>query len=214
MSIATQIARLQSIKNAIKESLISRGVEATDHNMENFAEDILNVKNKNVSTWYMESFGQEDMGEDNRIRYVDAALLKPDGVFEANQRNVIDMGRAKAYQYVDTMNVPNKNSNTYTFPANSNGATYNMGEHNDIQYVNATNVYNYGYSAGRTMASGKFTSSSSTGGSSTINLGWQPSNIAVAYADGSKGFVIRVSSLFDKFEFVSLLIQSFHLNLL
>ena len=68
----------------------------------------------------------------------------------------IDMGASNTYRYVTTTSVPNSNSTTYTYPANSTGGTTDMGESNSYRYVNASNVYNKGVSDG---GSGKITPS-------------------------------------------------------
>ena len=55
-----------------------------------------------------------------------------------------DSGKVLSSVTVNTTSVPNSNSGTYTYPAGSTGATYNMGATNTIQYVNAENVYSKG----------------------------------------------------------------------
>lgn len=44
MSIATQITRLQGVKTDIRNALVTQGVEATTHNMADFANDILSIQ--------------------------------------------------------------------------------------------------------------------------------------------------------------------------
>lgn len=65
-----------------------------------------------------------------------------------------DSGKLLSSVTVNTNSVPNSNSGTYTYPAGSTGATYDMGATNTIQYVNAENVYAAGQAAG---GSGKYT---------------------------------------------------------
>lgn len=43
MSIATQIERLQGVKSAIRTALISKGILASDHDMDDFADDIMSI---------------------------------------------------------------------------------------------------------------------------------------------------------------------------
>lgn len=53
----------------------------------------------------------------------------------------LNMGTTHNYRYVDTTNVPNSNSGTYTYGSGSTGGTVDMLVNNTYRYVNATNVY-------------------------------------------------------------------------
>lgn len=76
----------------------------------------------------------------------------------ANGRyNVVDFAEA-------SVNVPNSNSATYTYPSGSTGGTVDMGETNDKRYVNAQNVYSKGLSDGRSLSSQTKTISFRAGG--------------------------------------------------
>jgi hypothetical protein len=55
------------------------------------------------------------------------------------------MGETNTYRYVNTNNVPNSNTSTYTF-SSGNGDTVDLGVANTYRYVNAGNVYNKGRS--------------------------------------------------------------------
>lgn len=48
MSIASQITRLQNIKTAIKNALVTKGVPATDHDMEDFPQDIMSIATQGI----------------------------------------------------------------------------------------------------------------------------------------------------------------------
>ena len=71
------------------------------------------------------------------------------GTFNATTRATnIDMGSTNVYRYVTTTSVPNTNSGTYTYPANSTGGTVDLGATNTYRYVNAANVYAKGKADG------------------------------------------------------------------
>ena len=77
--------------------------------------------------------------------------LVPTGTYKPTARKSDnDMGVTSNYRYVDTTAVPNKNTETYSFPANDTGAQKDLGETNTYRYVNATNVYNKGKADGVT----------------------------------------------------------------
>lgn len=63
-------------------------------------------------------------------------------------KTTTDMGERHEFRYVDTTNVANTNSGTYTFPANDTGGTKDLGVANSYRYVNAGNVYNKGKADG------------------------------------------------------------------
>ena len=50
MSIATQIARLQNIKASIRSALVTQGIAASNHNMADFANDILQIQTGSIGT--------------------------------------------------------------------------------------------------------------------------------------------------------------------
>ncbi len=81
--------------------------------------------------------------------YYDAPInvvngICPTGTFNATARAAnIDMGASSFYRYVNTNNVPNNNSGTYTFPYGT-GGTVDLGVTNSYRYVNAGNVFNAG----------------------------------------------------------------------
>lgn len=65
-----------------------------------------------------------------------AAVVTPDG------------GMHLSKVTVNTSYVPNTNSATYTYPANSTGGTVDLGDTNAYRYVNAANVYAKGVADG------------------------------------------------------------------
>lgn len=71
------------------------------------------------------------------------------GTYSATSRGAsLDMGATHNQRYVNTNNVPNYNSSTYTFPSGSGGSTVDLGETNTYRRVDAMNVYATGYNAG------------------------------------------------------------------
>lgn len=59
-------------------------------------------------------------------------------------KTTTDLGEYHEYRTIDTTNVVNTNSGTYTFPANDTGGTKDLGATNTYRFVNAGNVYNKG----------------------------------------------------------------------
>ncbi|MBO4911839.1 MAG: hypothetical protein J5504_03865 [Butyrivibrio sp.] len=71
-----------------------------------------------------------------------SCAIKASGKFKATKRDMsIDMGQYSFYRYVDTRDVPNYNSRGYYFPSGSNGEKVDLGEDNNIRYVDAKNVF-------------------------------------------------------------------------
>ena len=64
--------------------------------------------------------------------------------YTARERGVIDLGVPHSVRYLDTSYVPNYNTQTYSYPSGSNGATVDLGQTNTYRYVNAQNVYQKG----------------------------------------------------------------------
>ena len=100
--------------------------------------------------------------------------LSPTGAYPANTRgSQVDMGATNNYRYVNTTNVPNSNSGTFTFTSsnsNLNGDTVDLTETNTIRYVNANNVYNHGYNNGNSTG---YNSGYNTGYSSGYDAGFE-----------------------------------------
>lgn len=94
MSIKSEIARLQSVKNAIREALVQKGITAAStHNMADFADDIKPIPDSNTGTYTFQAgnpnneviTGQADMGEGNLIRYVEAGAVYEQGMASARE---------------------------------------------------------------------------------------------------------------------------------
>lgn len=83
---------------------------------------------------------------------------------------------------------PNQNSGTYTYAANSTGATVDLGVNNSYRYVNATNVYNKGKADGIASTSSK---------KNFVNLGSSSSGNISSYVTPSSisasNFIIGVT---------------------
>lgn len=200
MSIATQMQRFKDIGDAIRNAIHTRNneVEVDDLKFDDFADIISTLNNINTDTYTVPGDSlllTYDFGEYNKIRKVDIAdfyqavydRAESSGVQKCWSATTVVCGMSS-----DAWSGNKKVVRATATCSNTLGMTSKTSS--TSVSVDATSVYNNGYNAGRTMASGKFISSGSTGGLSTINLGWQPSNIAVAYADSAKGFVIMYSA--------------------
>lgn len=193
MSIATQMQRLRDIREDIRGALALKKVADTANmKFADFANAILSIQSGiDVSdTTAIEENVLLDMifhlanGESAVGSMPNNGAWTPDNINPSGSI-IIPKGYHDGTGRV-TAN-PNQNSGTYTFGSNS-GGTVDLGANNTYRYANASNVYNYGYNAGRTLKAGTYTSAA-LGSTVTINCGFTPTYVAISCrASSSTGY--------------------------
>lgn len=80
MSIANQITRLQGVKTDIRNALVEQGVEASAHNMEDFADDILSIQGGGLVPTNMRQFSAQSGMFEITLTGLEPSNIVVDGV--------------------------------------------------------------------------------------------------------------------------------------
>lgn len=190
MSIATQMQRFKDIGDAIRNAIHTRNneVEVDDLKFDDFADIISTLNNINTDTYTVPGDSlllTYDFGEYNKIRKVDIADFYQAVYDRAESFGVQECWSATTVVCGMSSDAWSNNKKVVHATATCSNALGMTSKTSSTSVsVDATSVYNDGYSAGKTA--GKYTRFWDSGninkkGSTTLNPGFYPSQVLLLW---------------------------------